>query len=106
MPAFVLHARETIEPLDDVLDGLLDHAAAVDHFELYWMPGGGKRCQVKRNVRTDEPARPQSRVGYVRDKWLGENLGLRPDLPGRPALPAGDADASPSSSSARPPSAT
>ena len=76
VPAFVLHARETIEPLDDVLDGLLDHAAAVDHFELYWMPGGGKRCQVKRNVRTDEPARPQSRAGYVRDKWIGENLGL------------------------------
>jgi FAD-linked oxidoreductase len=76
VPAFVLHARETIEPLDDVLDGLLDEAAAVDHFELYWMPGGGKRCQVKRNVRTDEPARPQSRIGYVRDKWLGENLGL------------------------------
>ena len=58
MPAFDLHARETVEPLDDVLDGLLDHAAAVDHFELYWMPGGGKRCQVKRNVRTDEPAPP------------------------------------------------
>ena len=76
VPAFVLHARETIEPLDDVLDGLLDHAAAVDHFELYWMPGGGKRCQVKRNVRTDEPARPQSPFGYARDKWLGENLGL------------------------------
>ncbi|MET0908158.1 MAG: D-arabinono-1,4-lactone oxidase [Ilumatobacteraceae bacterium] len=73
VPAFVLHARETIEPLDDVLDGLLDHAAAVDHFELYWMPGGGTRCQVKRNRRTDEPARPQSRLGYARDKWVGEN---------------------------------
>lgn len=76
VPAFDLHARETIEPLDDVLDGLLDHAAAVDHFELYWMPGGGRRCQVKRNVRTTEPRRPQSRAGYVRDKWLGENLGF------------------------------
>ncbi len=76
VPAFDLHARETIEPLDDVLAGLLDEAAAVDHFELYWMPGGGRRCQVKRNVRTDEPRRPQSRAGYVRDKWIGENLGL------------------------------
>ena len=76
VPAFVLHARETVEPLDDVLDGLLEEAAAVDHFELYWMPGGGKRCQVKRNRRTDEPPRPQSRLGYVRDKWLGENLAL------------------------------
>jgi len=76
VPAFDLHARETIEPLDDVLDGLLEHAAAVDHFELYWMPGGGRRCQVKRNIRTDEPRRPQSRLGYVRDKWLGENVGF------------------------------
>ncbi len=74
VPAFVLHGQETVEPLDDVLDGLLEQAAAVDHFELYWMPGGGKRCQVKRNSRTDEPARPQSRFGYARDKWLGENL--------------------------------
>src|SRR5688572_2634145 len=32
VPAFDLHARETVEPLDDVLDGLLEHAGAVDHF--------------------------------------------------------------------------
>ena len=74
VPAFVLHARETVEPLDEVLDGLLEQAAAIDHFELYWMPGGGKRCQVKRNSRTDEPARPQSQLGYARDKWIGENV--------------------------------
>ena len=76
VPAFRLHARETIEVLDDVLDGFAEQAAAVDHFELYWMPGGGTRCQVKRNRRTDEPARPQSRLGYARDKWIGENLGF------------------------------
>ena len=76
IPAFRLHARETVEPLDDLLDGLIEHVAAVDHFELYWMPGGGRRCQVKRNVRTDEPLRPQPRLGYVRDKWLGENVGF------------------------------
>jgi L-gulono-1,4-lactone dehydrogenase len=76
VPSFVLHARETIEPLDGLLEGLADHAAAVDHFELYWMPGGGTRCQVKRNARTGEPARPQSRLGYARDKWLGENVGF------------------------------
>ena len=74
VPAFDLHARETIEPLDDILDGLAEHAAAVDHFEFYWMPGGAKRCQVKRNTRTDEPRRPQPRLAYGRDKWLGENL--------------------------------
>ena len=40
------------------------------------MPGGGRRCQVKRNARTDEPRRPQPRLAYVRDKWVGENLGF------------------------------
>jgi L-gulonolactone oxidase len=76
VPAFRLHARETVEPLDDLLDGLAEQAAAVDHFELYWMPGGGRRCQVKRNARTDDPAQPQPRARYVRDKWLGENVGF------------------------------
>ena len=76
VPAFRLHARETVEPLDDLLDGLIEQATAVDHFELYWMPGGGRRCQVKRNLRTDEPLRPQPRLAYARDKWLGENLGF------------------------------
>jgi len=73
VPAFNLHARETIEDLDDVLDVIGDHAAAVDHFELYWMPGS-RRCQVKRNARTDAPAAPQPTWAYVRDKWVGENL--------------------------------
>lgn len=71
--AFRLHARETVEVLDDVLDRFAEECAAVDHFELYWMPGG-RRCQVKRNQRTDEPAVPQRRLAYVRDKWVGENL--------------------------------
>jgi L-gulonolactone oxidase len=75
VPAFDLHAHETVEVLDDVLDGFAEQAAAVDHFEFYWMPGT-RRCQVKRNSRTDRARAPQSRWGYVRDKWLGENLGF------------------------------
>jgi L-gulonolactone oxidase len=73
--AFNLHARETVEPLADVLDRFADEAAAVDHFELYVMPGG-RRCQVKRNGRTDEPAAPPTRWAYTRDKLLAENLGF------------------------------
>ncbi len=73
VPSFVLHAAETIEPLDEVLDGFADNAASNDHFELFWMPGA-RRCQVKRNNRTDEAPRPQSRLGYLRDKILGENI--------------------------------
>jgi L-gulono-1,4-lactone dehydrogenase len=75
VPAFDLRARETVEVLDEVLDGFAEQAAAVDHFELYWMPGT-RRCQVKRNTRTDERRAPQPRWAYVRDKWLGENIGF------------------------------
>jgi L-gulonolactone oxidase len=75
VPAFNLHAVETIEVLDDVLDDLDTFVRSADHVEFYWMPGS-RRCQVKRNHRTDEPARPQPKLAYVRDKWLGENLGF------------------------------
>ena len=46
---------------------------STDHVEFYWMPGA-RRCQVKRNTRTDRPAEPQSRLDYIKDKWIGENL--------------------------------
>jgi FAD-linked oxidoreductase len=73
VPAFRLHAVETIEVLDDVLDDFDEFVRSAEHVELYWMPGA-RRCQVKRNHRTDEPARPQPRLAYIRDKWIGENL--------------------------------
>ena len=73
VPAFDLHAVETIEVLDDVLDGFEENWATNDHFELFWMPGA-RRCQVKRNNRTTEPRRPQPRLSYVRDKVIAENL--------------------------------
>ena len=58
VPAFNLHARETIESLDDVLDGLAEQAAAVDHFELYWMPAAvaAARSSATR-APTNRPAR-------------------------------------------------
>ena len=73
VPAFNLRAVETIEPLADVLADFGNVMRSTDHVEFYMMPGA-RRCQVKRNTRTDEPARPQSKLGYVRDKWIGENL--------------------------------
>ena len=73
VPAFDLHAIETVEPLADVLDGFGQHAAGNDHFELYWMPGT-RRCQVKRNNRTGEPRRPQHPLARARDKILFENV--------------------------------
>lgn len=73
VPAFNLHAVETIERLDDLLADIDGFASSADHAEFFWMPGSS-RCQVKRNRRTDEPARPPSRAAYIRDKHVGENL--------------------------------
>ncbi|MEP1125637.1 MAG: D-arabinono-1,4-lactone oxidase [Ilumatobacter sp.] len=73
VPAFKLHAVETIEPLAKVLADFDQVMHSTDHVEFYWFPGA-RRVQVKRNTRTDAPLAAQSRVGYIRDKWIGENL--------------------------------
>ena len=73
VPAFNLHAVESIEPLADVLADFHEVMHSTDHVEFYWFPGG-RRVQLKRNTRTDAPAAPQSKTAYIRDKWIGENL--------------------------------
>lgn len=73
VPAFNLHAVETIEPLADVLADFERVMHSTDHVEFYWFPGA-RRVQLKRNTRTDAPVAPQSTAAYVRDKWIGENL--------------------------------
>lgn len=73
VPAFNLHAHETIEPIADVVADFGNVMRSTDHVEFYWMPGG-RRCQVKRNSRTEAPAEPQPKLAYVRDKWIAENL--------------------------------
>ena len=73
VPAFDLHARETIEPLVDVIDGWDAFVRSADHAEFFFFPGDD-RALVKRNDRTDRPRRPQSRAAYVRDKYLFENV--------------------------------
>jgi FAD-linked oxidoreductase len=73
VPSFRLHAHETIERLDDLLSDVDGFAASADHAEFFWMPGA-RRCQVKRNDRTDAPLDRPSRVSVVRDKYLGENV--------------------------------
>jgi L-gulonolactone oxidase len=40
VPAFDLHAVETIEVLDDVLDDFEAFFMSAEHVEFYWMPGG------------------------------------------------------------------
>ena len=73
VPTFNLHAVETIEPLTDLLADFGRVMHGTDHVEFYWMPGA-RRCQVKRNTRTEQPAAPQSKPAYIRDKWIAENL--------------------------------
>jgi L-gulono-1,4-lactone dehydrogenase len=73
VPAFNLHAAESVEPFADVVAGLDELFDGNEHAELLWMPGA-RRCQVKRNNRTDAPARPPTRREYVRDKIIAENL--------------------------------
>ena len=73
VPAFDLHATETVEPLDDLLDGFEQQVAGCDHLEFFWMPGA-RRAHVKRNNRTDEPRRRQHRLARARDKILYENV--------------------------------
>ena len=71
--AFDLHAVETVEPLDGLLDNFEHHMAGNDHMEFFWIPGA-RRAHVKRNNRTDEPRRPHPRLAEARDKLLYENV--------------------------------
>ena len=91
VPAFDLHAVETVEPLDDLLDGFEQHMAGHDHMEFFWIPGA-RRAHVKRNRRTDEPRRPQPRLAAARDKLLVRERRVRAGQPHRAALPVAGPD--------------
>jgi len=76
VPAFVLHAVEQPEPLDELLPNLLDRAAAVDHFEFYWFPHTGTAL-TKTNHRLPgdaalQPIRPVAR--WVDDSLLANGV--------------------------------
>ena len=73
VPAFDLHAVETVEPLDGLLDNFEPQMAGHDHMEFFWTPGA-RRAHVKRNNRTGEPRRPQRWLASARDKMLYENV--------------------------------
>ncbi len=70
-PAFNLCSREQPRRLDEVLEEFDDLAADNDHFELFWFPHT-EVAQTIRNNRTDEPARPRSRIGAYVDDVLFE----------------------------------
>ena len=62
VPAFLLHARETPEPLLPLLASIGSEAESHDHLEFYWFPHTD-RVQVKRNdrVTAGTPRRPLPR---------------------------------------------
>jgi L-gulono-1,4-lactone dehydrogenase len=69
--AFVLHAVEQPEPLEEVVASLDERAAEADHFEFYWFPHTD-RAMTKTNTRLPEsaPRHALSRVG----KWIDDTL--------------------------------
>jgi FAD-linked oxidoreductase len=71
VPAFVLHAVERPEPLDEVLARLEHRVQSADHFEFYWFPHTDK-AMTKTNTRLPEsaPRHPLSPVG----KWVDDTL--------------------------------
>ncbi len=74
--AYVMHAEERPEPLDDVLSDLDRIRAAIDHFEFYWWPHT-RRVLTKRNTRLpgSTPLRPVGRVrGYIDDELLSNTV--------------------------------
>jgi FAD-linked oxidoreductase len=72
VPAFRLHAVEEPMPVDDVLANLDELAVGNDYFEFYWVPHT-RWALTKRNRRTDEPARPRSRLRSWYDDMLVQN---------------------------------
>jgi L-gulono-1,4-lactone dehydrogenase len=73
-PAFLLHAVEERGSLDEILDRF-DAYADGDHVEFHWLPFTDA-VQLKRNRRTDDPARP---LGVIRAWWehdVVENAGV------------------------------
>ncbi|WP_326567491.1 D-arabinono-1,4-lactone oxidase [Amycolatopsis rhabdoformis] len=74
-PSFVLAAQERPEPLEQVLEGFDEFAAACDHFEFYWFPYG-KNALVKRNNRQPlgTARKPLSKVRQFVDYEFTENI--------------------------------
>jgi FAD-linked oxidoreductase len=71
VPAFMLHAVEKPEPLEEVLENFEARSTSTDHFEFYWFPHT-TTALTKTNTRVpaDTPPRRQSTVAA----WLDDEL--------------------------------
>ncbi|QDZ14426.1 D-arabinono-1,4-lactone oxidase [Humibacter ginsenosidimutans] len=76
VPAFLLHAVESSEPLGAVLDAYLERSANEDHFEFYWFPHTATAV-TKANTRLpiDAERHPRPRFGsWVDDELIANGL--------------------------------
>ncbi|MEP6481827.1 MAG: D-arabinono-1,4-lactone oxidase [Rhodoglobus sp.] len=76
VPHYMMHALETPEPLEAVLDNWVERATAVDHFEFYWFPHTTSAL-TKTNIRMpgDTPPKRQGRVAaWIDDELLPNGL--------------------------------
>ena len=71
VPAFLLHAVERREPIDEVIANLHERTAGVDHFEFYWFPGT-TYALTKEDTRLPESEKRHPLPAV--SKWLDETL--------------------------------
>ena len=77
VPAFALHAVESAEKLDDLLERWDTLPAEADHVEFYWWPHT-RDCQLKRNTRVPATALdPLPRWRALLDDELVVQRGVR-----------------------------
>jgi len=71
VPAYLLHAVETPEPFEAVVDAFADRSGAVDHFEFYWFPHT-ETVLTKTNTRLPLSA-GRAPLGRV-SRWIDDEL--------------------------------
>ena len=71
VPAFLLHAVEQAEPLDEVLQTFDERSRAAEHFEFYWFPHTEKAL-TKTNARVAADTRPAPLAPVSR--WVDDEL--------------------------------
>jgi FAD-linked oxidoreductase len=76
VPSFVLHAVERPAGLGEVLDGLEQRVAAVDHFEFYWWPHtDGVMTKSNTRLPGDAPVHPIGAVAaFIEDRVVSNTL--------------------------------
>ena len=84
VPAFNLHAVETVEPLDGLLDDFEHHMAGHDHMEFFWDPRSPSGSRQAATTARIDPRRPQQPAG----RGLATRCSTRTSCSGWPTGPS------------------